>query len=116
MKLEGEGDFEFEIVGESHYQDALEVIAGRKEEEGKWLECEATLRAEPDNPYDKNAVAVFIRQKKVGYLSRADALAWKIALERRGYVGQDVTCDAVIVGGWKNKSGDEGHYGVKLDL
>jgi predicted Zn-ribbon and HTH transcriptional regulator len=33
----------------------------------------AVLAAEPDNPYDTNAVAMWIQGLEVGYLSREDA-------------------------------------------
>lgn len=113
MKLEGEGNYDFEIVGESRYQAELASIAGPKDSEGKWFECEADIRPEPENPYDRNALAVYIWQKKVGYFSRDDAEAWSAAMYRNGIHG--FTCDAVITGGWKNNR-DEGHYGVRLDL
>jgi hypothetical protein len=54
-------------VGESQYQPALRQIAraGRL--------CEATLVAEPDNPFDVNAVAVKIGGELIGYVPRSHA-------------------------------------------
>lgn len=111
--MDGDGSFEFDIVGESHYQDALDAICGGKCEEGHELECVALLRREPHNKHDPNAIAVMINGRKVGHLSRTDARAISQLLDRRGL--KEFTADAMIVGGWTRRSGD-GHYGVKLDL
>jgi len=108
----GDGEFKFPIVGESHYQAALEKIAGKRSEEGTDLQCCAVLTAEPDNPYDKNAVAILIGGTKVGYLSRDVAGDFRSALEHAG-VGR-AACAAVIVGGWKRGS-DVGYFGVRLN-
>lgn len=47
---------EVEVRGESHCQDALGAIAGPKEEDAKQLLVGVTLRCEPDNEFDANAV------------------------------------------------------------
>ena len=50
------------------------------------LEVYAVLVAEPDNPYDANAVSVWIQGLRVGYLSREDARRYRpglLALERQ---------------------------------
>lgn len=114
-KITGEGYFDFDIVGEQSYQDALAQIAGPKTEDGVELLCEAVVKPEPENPHDSSAVAVYIRGYKVGYLSRTEAKAWVAALSRNGLAGQSFLVDAMIVGGWRRKN-DEGHYGVKLDI
>lgn len=108
--LEGEGTFSFEIVGESHYQQNLDGICGGKSLHGHQHYCTAHLSTEPDNPYDKNAVAVYIDGHQVGYLPRAAAKAFS------KYNLETVTADAVIVGGWLKNNGSSGHYGVRLDL
>lgn len=38
------------------------------------------LRREPENPYDRNAVAVYDGEQHLGYVPRADALAVSTAL------------------------------------
>lgn len=116
---EASPEYDFDIVGESFYQDALAKIAGPKTDDGVEIECKAILRPEPNNKHDKNAIAVLIRGMKVGYLSRTDAAAWRQALANRGRARGDTEVRALIVGGWKrNKRGqsDEGSFGVKLDL
>jgi hypothetical protein len=70
-----------DVVGESHYQEALELITGGKTEEAHDLEKWASLIREPDNPYDRNAVAVYIDGRKVGYLSRDDAPQYGVLLD-----------------------------------
>lgn len=112
-----------DVVGESHYQEALELITGGKTEEAHDLEKWASLIREADNPYDRNAVAVYIDGRKVGYLSRDDAPQYGVLLDElwqkyhlRG------ACRANICGGWRrfdptgSNVTDEGHYGVKLAL
>lgn len=114
VRLEGDGDYELDIVGESRYQDALDTIVGGKTEDGHEFECEATLERERDNPNDPNAVAVFIEDKKVGYLSRAHARRLSAILDNKKLDGG--VAEAMIVGGWKRSNNDEGHYGVRLDI
>lgn len=110
VRIEGEGKFDFDIVGESYYQDALSRICGGKREDGHEHYCTAHLVAEPDNPYDRNAVAVYIEGHKVGHIPRAAAPRMAKSLR-----GQTAAVDAVIVGGWR-RADDEGSFGVKLDI
>lgn len=120
IKLLGDGLFGQEIVGESYYQGALEGICGGKCEDGHELEAEALLSPEPSNPYDKNAVAISVRGKKVGHLSRTDAVRFHQEMTALGHKGKAASCRALINGGWlrtrRNGAVDEGHYGVELDL
>lgn len=111
VQIEGNGEFSFEIVGESHYQDALEAICGGKTKNSIERYCVAYLLPEPDNPYDRNAVAVYINGLQVGYIDRQSARHMSKAMN-----GRVTTLDAVIVGGWRRMNGDEGSFGVKLDL
>lgn len=111
IELQGDGSFEFEIVGESFYQDALERLAGGRTEDGAEVEAVALLVPELTNPHDRNAVAVRILGYTVGYLSRSDALRYR---EACGVM--PARCAALIVGGWDRGPDDQGHFGVKLDL
>lgn len=118
------GDIQ-EVVGESHYQADLEAIAGGKSEEAVELEKWAHLIPEPENAYDRNAVAVYIEGRKVGYLPRVDAETYAFLLAQvwEKYKCRGV-CRARISGGWRRvheqKNGkawvDEGSFGVKLAL
>lgn len=114
--LDGDGSFDFDIVGESHYQDALERIVGGRTDESVEFECLASLICEDDNPYDSNAVAVYINGQKVGHLARPVAAGFRDIQRRHGWVGQIVTADAMIVGGWDRGNRGRGDFGVKLDI
>ncbi|MDK8871514.1 HIRAN domain-containing protein [Paracoccus sp. SSJ] len=112
-------DYPYEAVGESHYQRELSQICGGKTEDGYNLQRRAELRPEPNNPHDKNAVAVHISGKKVGYLSRKDAIRWNKHLAELGRPGATTGADAMITGGWLRRDGrdiDEGDFGVRLRL
>ena len=100
----GRGGFDQAIVGESHYQHVLRnlkhdsvITAGDKPI------ATFFLVREPENPYDRNAIAVVTEAGDiVGYLSREDASQLQpIALEHEQrqdvlscagkLVGQDIT-------------------------
>jgi hypothetical protein len=112
----GDG-FNFNIVGEASYQPALDTICGGKCEEGHQLSKLAQLCFQEDNPYDPNAVVVFIDRRVVGYVPRNLAKEIREAILRLNPEERPVTCDAQVVGGWRRDwQDDEGHYGVKLSL
>jgi hypothetical protein len=113
--IQGAGRFKFDVVGESHYQQALEDIAGPKDDESKQHDCIAELVLDDDNQYDNQAVLVAIDGQKVGHLSRKHAREFRAELKRQGIAVTVCRVPALIVGGWKRGS-DEGHFGVKLDL
>ncbi len=60
VRIDGPGDLEIELVGESHYQDALENITGGKTEDGHEMEKDALLIHNDENPYDNQAVVISI--------------------------------------------------------
>jgi hypothetical protein len=109
----GDGQFEFPIVGESHYQRELEKMTGPRTEEGCRQKCAALLLPEPNNPYDRHAVAVLIHGIRVGYLSRDVCAEFLDALSRADY--SRAACEAVIVGGWRRRGQEDGFYGVRLN-
>ena len=110
------GDFDFEIVGESNYQEAIRGLAGEHDQYGAATRCVATLVPEDDNPYDDKAVRVDIDGQTVGYLCKEDARSFRRRLGAKKLSGQVTTCDAVIKGGGTRKSGERLHYGVQLDM
>ena len=108
------GSHDLEVVGESHYQDALWRVAGGRTVERVRVEVQAVLLAEPDNPYDANAIAVLIDGAKVGYLCRDDAEAYRpglLALEAR--YRASIALAGVVVGGGVRQDGP-GMLGVWL--
>src|ERR671936_594444 len=58
-----EGQETLEVVGEASYQDNLwRIVGGRRSRNDRVrMEVYAVLVAEPDNPYDANAVSVWVR-------------------------------------------------------
>jgi hypothetical protein len=102
------------VVGESFHQDALAATVSLTVpgEEGRPM-FRALLVAEPDNPYDENAIAIHSAAGKVGHLSRRDAIDYApvmAALAERGRTGG--SCDAFLNGG----PADGKSFGVVLRL
>jgi hypothetical protein len=117
LRLEGPGDYDFEIVGEASYQDALEALAGGRTDDGhRRILVTARLVHEDENPHDDHAVRVDVNGRTVAYLTRASARIYRRWLARQGHAGRTATCRAVIVGGWDHGPRGQGHFGVKLDL
>jgi hypothetical protein len=117
-------EFPLQAVGESFYQDAPRAIVdGHPEPGGNYpdsgCECrvQATLVPEGDNPHDANAVRVEIQGRKVGHLSRADAVRYRRIFERNA-----IPIGALILGGWDIRYRDPdyekatGTFGVRLAL
>ncbi|MBF6763343.1 hypothetical protein FY524_12860 [Acinetobacter baumannii] len=106
----------FDVVGESNYQNNLKQIAGGKREKSKQTVFQAILKQEPTNPYDKNAIQVYINGLLVGYLSKETASELSKILGNLGFNNECLLqVNAIVIGGWINKS-SEGSYGVRLDL
>jgi hypothetical protein len=116
IELLGPGTYHGDIVGESHYQDALNAICGGKTERGHHKVVKALLVCEDSNPYDNQAVRIDIEGKTVGHLSRMNARHFREEMIAGGFAGITGVCSAEIVGGWDRGGDDTGHYGVKLDL
>lgn len=115
LDVNAPGRYAVEVVGESRSQKALEKISGPKEAHGKRHQCMAILLCEDSNPHDSSAVAVFIDRSKVGYLNRHDARAYRSKMADQTNRVPAFKVNALIVGGYK-KDGEEGHYGVQLDM
>lgn len=104
------GPDDLEVVGESHYQDALRALFKPPEGRSR-MEVNAILLAEAHNPYDPNAVSVWIEGRKVGHLSRDDAAAMRPGLLRlQEHAGTWIALPGVIVAG-----GPVGTMGVFLN-
>jgi hypothetical protein len=110
------GDETLEVVGESHYQDALWRIVGGRCSERVRYPIAAVLMPEPDNPYDRNAIQVMIGGELVGYLCRVDAAAYRPGLLRlmESSLNGLVALEGVICGGGPRPDGI-GMLGVFLD-
>jgi hypothetical protein len=114
------GDQWLEVKGESHYQRELESIAGPLTEEGHNIPIVSLLVREPDNPADRNAIAVHAVRPSdnqpiiVGYVNRDDAARMAPALDRMNRQGRAVGLDGLIRGGWDSGGSDTGFYGISL--
>lgn len=102
-------EFNTPIVGESNYQPALDKNykdpnAFRKSESAF---VDVDLVYEPNNPYDKNAVAVISTYGTLGYLSKQDAIRYRHLCE-----GNRDTLSARC----KIYRGDHPMYGAWVDL
>jgi HIRAN domain len=112
-----EGREDLEVVGEASYQDNLwRIVGGRSSPNDRVrMEVYAVLVAEPDNPYDANAISVWVKGLKVGYLSREDARRYRpglLALEQKH--GKPIALAGAVVGGGIQADGP-GRLGVFLD-
>ena len=108
-----------EVVGESNYQGTLERIAGGRTIDGpRNPDHQATLIPEPSNPYDRNAVRVFVGPPfvKIGYLSREDAVRYRPVIDRLAATGKLAASLASLKGGWDRGPRDRAMFGVTLHL
>lgn len=112
--LRGSGDFDLQVVGESHRQEELKRVAGPYTNDGRRVQELAVMMPDESNPHDSNAVMVRIGAVRVGYLDRENARLWREEVFATGVSGAG--CQAIITGGWDRGRGDIGMYGVRLDV
>ena len=110
-----DGDEDLEVVRESFYQENLWHLAGAQPGRERVREdIYAVLVAEDDNPYDPNAVAVWINGLKVGHLSRENAQRYRPGLlAQQEALGKPIALAGVITGGGIRSDGP-GKLGVFL--
>lgn len=110
-------EYEFNVVGTSHYQHTLERFADPRTKYSQEKEVIAFIQHEPANEYDENACAVYIQYECVGYLPREDASKFLSTLKKLNIPTYcTVAVKAMIVGGWLRANGDMGNFGLYLDL
>lgn len=109
-------EYDFPVVGESHYQSALARIAGHHGSNKVRQECIANLVPEDTNDFDDKAIAVVVEGSTVGYLGREDARSFRRRLSQKSLAGQTTGCHAIVIGGGKLQNGDDRSYGIQLDL
>lgn len=95
-----------EVVGESHYQPALQQLLARYPDRA----VSVLLQPEPTNPYDSNAVAVLDSASRdtLGYLRRDVAKDYQAAIAAFG----EIECPGWLIGGEDAKP----TVGVTLDF
>lgn len=117
MALLDGGHEDLEVVGELRRQDALwRIVGGRQRAEVRVrTDIYAMLVPEVGNPYDANAVSVWIEGMQVGYLSRENAARYRpglLALQKEH--SQPIALPGVIAGGGLRDDGP-GRLGVFLN-
>lgn len=106
IRWQGDGTFDQEVVGESHYQEDLRRLAGGERRQ----QTTARLVCESNNQHDALAVRVEIGGKTIGHLSRNDARQFRVLLKAGRSEGAIVELPAVIV------TGRDGVCGVYLSV
>jgi len=102
------------VVGESRRQTALRNLSAGRRERYEQVHFTVVLRAEPDNEYDPNAIAVHIQSggAMVGYLAREDAEAYQQVFLALAECRKSAVCRARLIGGTATKPS----FGVMIDL
>lgn len=110
------GDFGVSVIGESNYQSALALVAGRAATGYDGVRCVATIVPETSNPNDPQAVAIRVEGRTVGYLSAEDAVRFRLRLGQFAMPNKPTECGALIRGGGKALDGSKRPYGIWLDI
>lgn len=110
------GDFGVAVVGESNYQSALALVAGRGATGYDGVRCMAMLVPEASNPHDPQAVAIRVAGRTVGYLAADDAVRFRLRLGQFAMPNKPTECNALIRGGGKALDGSKRPYGIWLDI
>jgi hypothetical protein len=109
----GVGGFPLPVVGESHYQEALERLRSTVDQGQQWVVATFHIKREPDNLYDSNAIVVTTEDgDTVGYFSRSDAIRYKAAMERLHVHFDIIWCRGCLRGGTEERPS----IGVFLDV
>ena len=104
------GNFAVQVVGESKFQESL----GKLSQHGVYHT--ALLFLDDGNPEDYKAVAIYLNKRRVGYLSRKEARAFRRRLANNKFTGKHTLCNAKLAGGHKQKDGLTARYSVTLDI
>ena len=91
------------VAGVLQHQDTLRALGGYGQSRG----VTALLVAEPNNPHDRNAIAVYVASRgarrslaeRVGYIPRDRAAAYAKTFESISGTASGGFCDGAIVGG-----------------
>ena len=107
---------DYDLVGESHWQDNIATVVGDKFEGGVYWQVVGQLCFEDNNPADKNAVVVLIDGKPVGWIPRADCKKVRAQITAQNPAAKPVICKAMIHSGFKARDGSWASYGVRIGL
>jgi hypothetical protein len=90
--------FNYEVRSAFHYQSELELMAWGRRELPIIFRTNCILRAEPENPHDRHAIAILIGDTRCGHIGRNDNQRLADELRAAGIVG-DVQCRGEIPAG-----------------
>ena len=80
-----EEEYTFDVVGESFQRDHLvQLIKNHKSTENGELYTTATLKLEPENPFDSTAVMVVIEDLQVGYIPKSQSAMMTDFIKAKG--------------------------------
>jgi hypothetical protein len=103
------------VVGESNYQQNIWQSVGGFQRDRIRHDVVAVLTAEPENPFDSNAVSAWISGLHVGYLAREDAVLYQPGLQQLVAThGVPIALSGVVAGGG-SQDGRERMVGVFLN-
>lgn len=115
ISLTGGRGFWFDVVGESNYQGTLRSVDnGRLEQGGGDVVIVCLIVPDPENQYDRNALAVHAEgYGRVGYFQRDEASGRYLALgEKLRATGAVGVCEGRLIGGWD----EDISIGVRLSI
>lgn len=105
-------EYTFDVVGESFKRDHLvQLIKNNKSVENGELYTTATLKLEPENPFDSTAVMVVIQELQVGYIPKSQSAMITDYIKSLG----NTTLDVPARVGWDTDS-PQPLFGVRLML
>lgn len=106
-----------EVAGESYVEDSFRSLFENDhefhEDRGCEIRDDAVLVPDPRNPYDRNAVAVYVRDRHVGYIPRDPARMWHSTLADLAADGRALHTQART---WARADGRRVHARVTVRL
>jgi hypothetical protein len=107
-----EEEYTFDVVGESFQRDHLvQLIKNHKSTENGELYTTATLKLEPENPFDSTAVMVVIEDLQVGYIPKSQSVMMTDFIKAKGKTTLQVPARV----GWDTES-PQPLVGVRLKM
>ena len=105
-------EYTFDVVGESFQRDHLvQIIKNTKSADIGEIYTTATLKLQPDNPFDSSAVMVIINDLHVGYIPKSQSGMMTDYIQSKG--GNTLDVPARI--GWDTES-PQPLVGVRLKI
>ena len=105
-------EYTFDVVGESFQRDHLvQIIKNTKSADIGEIYTTATLKLEPENPFDSSAVMVIINDLHVGYIPKSQSGMMTDHIQSKGGNTMDVSARI----GWDTES-PQPLVGVRLKI